>query len=206
MRRVEGRGTKPNSERKGLPSGWSISIYMDSKHAWQIIFWNDLGNRQWACTIAAALYLASWAARMPPNGPIEYAAMLTGLCLRVSRGFEDSIGVDIPAHIKRKSSQQGFECGFYCSSIDVLKCDCDVDICARLNDAESQKPRQRVSIAVRNFFCKNPESFCNKVNIAPFSSYPYQNCLDNAKTVRTVKKLSGQFRNCPENSETIRTL
>ena len=55
-------------------------------------------------------------------------------------------------------------------------------------------------------FCKNPESFCNKVNIAPFSSYPYQNCLDNAETVRTTPKLSGQSRNHLDNPETIWTL
>ena len=55
-------------------------------------------------------------------------------------------------------------------------------------------------------FCKNPESFCKKVNIAPFSSYPYQNCLDNAETVRTTPKLSGQSKNFPDNPETIWTL
>ena len=45
-------------------------------------------------------------------------------------------------------------------------------------------------------FCKNPESFCNKVIIAPFSSCPYQ-------TVWITQKLSGQSQNFPDNPETI---
>ena len=61
-------------------------------------------------------------------------------------------------------------------------------------DAESEKPWQRGSIAIRKVFA-NLESFCNKAYIFSKLSGWQGNCLDgqetvNLETVRTIWKLS----------------
>ena len=80
--------------------------------------------------------------------------------------------------------------------------------------AESQKPRQRVSIAVRKVFAKIRKVFAIRwilllsahihtktVWITQKLSGQPQNCPDNPKTFRTIQKPSGHSRNCPDNLE-----
>ena len=80
--------------------------------------------------------------------------------------------------------------------------------------SESQKPRQRVSIAVRKVFAKIRKVFAIRwililsahihtktVWITRKLSGQPQNCPDNPKTFRTIQKPSGHSRNCPDNLE-----
>ena len=105
-----------------------------------------------------------------------------------------------------------------------------------MQDAESEKPRQRGSIAVRKVFARIRKVFAVRY-ILPISVSIYpktgcklsgqsrncpdnpktiriiqklsgqsKNCLDNPKTIRTIQELSGQSKNCPDNPETVRTI
>ena len=107
-------------------------------------------------------------------------------------------------------------CQIFCSDIEVGKAGvdgCQASLVEPLSQpstlptspptyhTESQKPRQRVSIAVRKVFAKILKVFA--IRWILWISIPK---LDNAETVRTTPKLSGQSKNFPDNPETIWTL